>query len=139
MLNQLDNYVQGLQTLETFRTRHYRKHLEKYAAILCGQHAILVNTMGQALGDVVSLDKIRAFLSSPDIIHWKDPLLEDALRERLGHNYEVVAAMMRQASGILEELATRLDWSAKNSTVVHCPFHGFGSSKKYLVSSSSFC
>ncbi|RJE20797.1 hypothetical protein PHISCL_06866 [Aspergillus sclerotialis] len=118
MLNQLDNYVQGLQTLKTFRNRHYRKHLEKYAAVLGGQHAILVNTIGRALGDVVSRDQIRDLLSSPDAMPWKDPLLEDALRERLGYDYEVVAAMMGQASRMLEELASRLDWNTANPAVL---------------------
>lgn len=52
MLNQLDNYVQGLQTLKSFRTRRYREHLESCAAMLGGQHAILFNTIGLALGEV---------------------------------------------------------------------------------------
>lgn len=125
MINQLDNHVQGLQTLKTLRTRHYRKHLEKYAAILGGQHAILVNTIGRALGDVASRDSIRNLLSSPDAMPWKDPLLEDALRGRLGSNYEVVAAMMGQASSILEELASRLDWNQANTTVVGLISYGF--------------
>lgn len=115
MLNQLDNYVQGLQTLQSLRTRRYRQHLETYAAMLGSQHAILLNTMGRALGDVVSPDDIRSLLSAPG--RAPDPL-EDALRGTLGRDYEVFKAMMGQASNILEDLSTRLNWKASEPTVV---------------------
>lgn len=90
ILNQLDNYVQGLQTLQSLRTSRYRQHLETYAAMLGSQHAILLNTMGRALGDVVSPDDIRSLLSVPG--RAPDPL-EDALCGTLGRDYEVFTAM----------------------------------------------
>lgn len=65
MLNQLDNYVQGLQTLKSFRTRRYREHLESCAAMLGGQHAILINTIGLALGDVISAGELRDLMRGP--------------------------------------------------------------------------
>jgi hypothetical protein len=118
MLNQLDNYVRGLQTIKSFRTRRYREHLERYATMLGGQHAILVNTMGRALGDAVSPGDLRDLLSSPGDIPQKNPRLEDAMRGRLGCDYEVFAATMGQASKILEELASRLNWKSTNPTAV---------------------
>lgn len=71
MLNQLDDYIQGLQTLKLFWTRRYRKHLESCAAILGDQHAILSNTIGLALGDVSTVE-FRDLISSPDGRPWRE-------------------------------------------------------------------
>lgn len=83
MVNQLDNYVEGLQTLKTFQTKSYRAYLERCAAMLGGQHAILMNTLGRALGDL-PVAEISDLLSDPNSIRWTNPRLEDALRPNLG-------------------------------------------------------
>lgn len=102
LLNQLDNYVQGLHTLKSLRTRRYREHLESCAAILGGQQAILISTIGFALDGLVCADELRDLMSSSDGRSWKNSTLDDALRTRLGQNYDAFAAMMGEASNILD-------------------------------------
>ena len=117
MLNQLDNYAQGLQTLKLFRTRRYREHLESCAAMLGGQHAILFNTMGLVLGDSSTVE-FRDLISSSDGRPWRNPRLDDILRTRIGNTYDAFAAMMGQASKLLEELSSRLRLEASNPSAV---------------------
>lgn len=118
MLNQLDNYVQGLETLSSFRTKRYRDHLESCAAMLAGQHAILVNAVGLALNDILTADELSDLMSSPSGKHWKNNVLEDALHTRMGHDYDAFAAIMREASKILEGLSTRLNLEVTNPSPV---------------------
>lgn len=118
MLNQIDNYVQGLQTMKSFRTRRYREHLESCAAMLSGQQAILINTIGLALGDVVPAEELCDLMRGPEGRPSNDPKLDDALRSRLGHSYNAFAAMMSEAAKILEELSSKLEMEATDPAVV---------------------
>jgi hypothetical protein len=53
LLNQLDNYVQGLETLKGFRAKRYRRELDGYLSGLWTQQAIFVNTLERSLDGVV--------------------------------------------------------------------------------------
>lgn len=118
MLNQLDSYVQGLQTLKSFRTRRYRQHLESCAAMLGGQHAVLINTIGLALGDTVQEHVLRDLISHSDGTPSNNPILDDILRTRMGHSYDAFTAVMSEASKLLRELSNRLKLEAENPSVV---------------------
>lgn len=118
LLNQLHNYVQGLHTLKSLRTRRYREHLESCAAILGGQQVILISTIGFALDGLVCADELRDLMSSSDGRSWKNSTLDDALRTILGQNYDAFAAMMGEASNILEELSSKLNLDATDPSTV---------------------
>lgn len=118
MLNQLDNYVQGLQTLKSFRTRRYRQHLESCAAMLGGQHAVLINTIGLALDDTVEENMLRDLISHPDGTTPSNLILDNILRTRMGHSYDAFNAVMSEASKLLRELSNRLELEAENPSAV---------------------
>jgi hypothetical protein len=76
LLNQLDNYVQGLETLKGFRAKRYRRELDGYLSILRTQQAIFVNTLERSLDGVVEYQNdVDDLISSPSGNLWKEPTL----------------------------------------------------------------
>lgn len=74
IVNQLDSYVQGIETLKGFRTRRYRRQFEEWSTRLGTQHAILLNTLEQSLEGLVDYDDdISELLNNPRGPLWKDP------------------------------------------------------------------
>ncbi|KAB8229664.1 uncharacterized protein BDW43DRAFT_314699 [Aspergillus alliaceus] len=118
LVNQLDNYVQGLQTLRSFRTWRYKKDLERYSTMLGGQRAILINTLTSILGDAIIIQESSKLLDGPNDGGPIDPQLDKTLQLRLGHNYDAFAALMIQALDILKELARRLRVEATSSSAI---------------------
>ncbi|KAF7113801.1 hypothetical protein CNMCM5793_004856 [Aspergillus hiratsukae] len=57
LINQLDNYVQGLETLKSFTAKRYLRELESYLTNLGAQQAIFLNTLGHALKDTLIVDE----------------------------------------------------------------------------------
>ncbi|KAF7155950.1 hypothetical protein CNMCM6106_007862 [Aspergillus hiratsukae] len=57
LINQLDNYLQGLETLKSFTAKRYLRELESYLTNLGAQQAIFLNTLGHALKDTLIVDE----------------------------------------------------------------------------------
>lgn len=109
VINQLDNYVQGLETIKSFGAKRYRRELESYSSSLGTQQAIFVNTLERALDGVVEyedgLDELR---SNPLGNLWKRQSLQTSLHEKLGRNFHPFNRMMIEVSTLLEELSRKL-------------------------------
>ncbi|OQD62610.1 hypothetical protein PENPOL_c011G04151 [Penicillium polonicum] len=109
VINQLDNYVQGLETIKSFGAKRYRRELESYSSSLGTQQAIFVNTLERALDGVVEyedgLDELR---NNPLGNLWKRQSLQTSLHEKLGRDFYPFNQMMIEIATLLEELSRKL-------------------------------
>ncbi|CAI7633069.1 unnamed protein product [Penicillium viridicatum] len=109
VINQLDNYVQGLETIKSFGAKRYRRELESYSSSLGTQQAIFVNTLERALDGVVEyedgLDELR---NNPLGNLWKRQSLQTSLHEKLGRDFYPFNQMMTEIATLLEELSRKL-------------------------------
>jgi hypothetical protein len=109
VVNQLDAYVQGLETIKTFRTKRYRRELESYLTRLGTQQAIFLNTLEQLLDDVVdSDDEVRELIGNPTGSSWQDNIFQAKLRKRLGRDHDPYTKMTTMLSGLLQDLSNKL-------------------------------
>ncbi|CAI7613135.1 uncharacterized protein N7487_003825 [Penicillium crustosum] len=119
VISQLDNYVQGLETIKSFGAKRYRRELESYSSSLGTQQAIFVNTLERALDGVVEyedgLDELR---NNPLGDLWKRQSLQTSLHEKLGRDFYPFNRMMIEVATLLEELSRKLGLD-KNVSVNH--------------------
>lgn len=88
LLNQLDNYVQGLETLKGFRAKRYRRELDGYLSSLGTQQAIFVNTLERSLDGVVEYqNEVEDLINNPSGTFWKEPTLQSKLKTKMERNY----------------------------------------------------
>jgi hypothetical protein len=109
VINQLDKYVQGLETIKSFGAKRYRRELEGYSSSLGTQQAIFVNTLERALDGVVEyedgLDELR---NNPLGNLWKRQNLRTSLHEKLGRDFHPFNQTMTELATLLEELSRKL-------------------------------
>ncbi|KAJ5515111.1 hypothetical protein N7463_004663 [Penicillium fimorum] len=109
LINQLDNYVQGLEVIKSFGAKRYRRELEGYSSSLGTQQAIFVNTLERALDGVIEyeygLDELR---NNPLGNLWKRPNLQASLHEKLGRDFYPFNQRMIEIATLLEELSRKL-------------------------------
>lgn len=109
IVNQLDSYVSGIETLKSFRTRRYRRQFEEWSTRLGTQHAILLNTLEQSLEGLVDYDDdISELINNPKGRLWKDPAFQKKLAKKLDRNYGVFLRTMTELSTLLETLSRKL-------------------------------
>ncbi|KAJ5633085.1 hypothetical protein N7490_009424 [Penicillium lividum] len=111
LLNQLDNYVQGLETLGEFRNRKYRRRLESYLTKLGNEQTFFINTLGRSLEGVVEYeDNIESDKISQLKELWERPTLQSILQEKLGIQYRPFLRTMTELSDLLKKLSASLGW-----------------------------
>ncbi|CAG8893704.1 unnamed protein product [Penicillium egyptiacum] len=108
IINQLDNYVQGLETIKSFGAKRYRRELESYSSSLGTQQAIFVNTLERALDGVVEYEDGLDERNNPLGNMWKRQDLRASLREKLGRDFYPFNQMMVETATLLEELSQKL-------------------------------
>jgi hypothetical protein len=109
IVNQLDSYVQGIESLKGFRTRRYRRQFEEWATRLGTQRAILLNTLEQSLEGVVDYDDdISELINNPLGPLWRDPSFQKNLAKKLDRNYGAFVRTMTELSTLLETLSRKL-------------------------------
>lgn len=107
VVNQLDNYALGLEKMKLFRK--YKVQLLGYSTQLGAQRTILLNTLLKCLEGVVDDHDQRAdLISNPKGSGWKDPDLEDQLRDKLGQSYEPFKGSVNSLCDHLEYLSRKL-------------------------------
>jgi hypothetical protein len=124
LLNQLDNYVQGLETLKGFRAKRYRQQLDEYFSNIGTQHAIFLNTLERTLDGVVEYqDDIDDMINNPSGDSWKRPELQEKLQKRLKRSYGPFKKEMEGLSAMLQVLKRRLMFDQTSSAEVRLEFH----------------
>lgn len=119
IVNQADNYVQGLETLKTFRSRKYRRNMEGYYNNLSTQRTILENVLERCFQGVVEYEEdISELISNPLGPLWHDPTLQKMLSKKLGRNFDNFIRTVTELAGLLEEFSKKLGLSAEDSKKV---------------------
>lgn len=115
-VNQIDAYVRGIEKIKA--VRRYRRELQGYSMRLSTQHAILLNTLEQALEGVVDEeDEVGELIRNPQSDAWQDPVLQKRLRQKLDRNYEVFVGNMNGLSESLKQLSGKLGINATDIKV----------------------
>lgn len=121
LINQLDNYVQGLQTLKGFRAKNYRRDFDGYLSELAIQKAILVNTLYWSLdgvGEYESEEEIEGTMNDHLVNLWMNPDLQTNLQRKLGRDYVPFTMTIMRLSETLDELSQKLGWKVQPPTLV---------------------
>ncbi|KIW09891.1 hypothetical protein PV08_11992 [Exophiala spinifera] len=117
VVNQLDNYVRGIETLKGFRNKRHRRQLEEYSTRLGTQHAILLNSLEQALEGVVDYeDDISDLINCPLGSSWRNQEFQRKLSRKLDRNYDVFVRTTTEISRELQYLSTKLGWDSATTT-----------------------
>jgi hypothetical protein len=118
LLNQLDNYVQGLETIKGFRAKRYRRELEGYFTSLDAQQTIFFNHLLRSFDGVEYEDEIDELGHNGlgDLL--KKQALQSNLKDKLGRNFGPFTQVMREISSLLNELSRKLGWDKKKSVEV---------------------
>jgi hypothetical protein len=123
IVNQLDSYVQGLETLGDLRTKRYRSKLDHYATNLGSQQASFINTLERSLEGVVEFDDGIDSLEPHEIkALWEKATVQRLLKKKLGRNYLPFMQTMKELSTLLEEIHRKLGWDKMPVEV--CIFRG---------------
>ena len=127
IVNQLDGYVQGLQTIKTFSGKRYRRELESYLVRLGTQRAILLNTLENLLQDVVDAEEeVQVLIDDPRGVAWQNPDFQAKLRRRLGRDHDIYVRNMSLLAGLLSTLSEKLGlekekaWDGKVRAAIKC-------------------
>ncbi|KAJ6023891.1 hypothetical protein N7540_004688 [Penicillium herquei] len=111
VVNQLDNYVQGIESLGDFRTKRYRRKLDYYATNLGAQQAAFINTLERSLDGVIEFeDGVDALQEDELKALWDKPSVQSLLQKKLGRNYDPFLRTMEQLSILLKDLSRKLGW-----------------------------
>ncbi|PLB49971.1 hypothetical protein P170DRAFT_404644 [Aspergillus steynii IBT 23096] len=119
LVNQLDNYVRGLQTVKGFRARRYRQQLDEYFSNIGTQHALFLNTLERTLDGVFEYqDGMDDLINNPSGEAWKKPELIQKMEKKLERNYVPFKKTMEELSGLLGDLNRRLGFEDMSSAEV---------------------
>lgn len=108
LLNQLDNYVQGLETLKTFRAKRYLREMEGYLSNLGTQQAIFLNTLEHAVDGIVDNDCDSNWIVDTEGDFLSSPVIQAKLQEKFGRDYGPFTKTLKELSKLLEELDEKL-------------------------------
>lgn len=126
LINQLDNYVRGLQTIKSFRAKRYRQQLDEYFTNIGTQHALFLNTLERTLDGVIEYqDGIDDMINNPSRETWNRPGIQQKLERKLGRNYWPFTKKMEELASLLEDLKQRLRFENTSSAEVSEPVSGF--------------
>ena len=111
VVNQLDAYVQGIETLKLFGTRRYGFQMKSWNLTLGSEQAILNNNVELLLGADGSEEGVAEFLRNLQEQHIDNGPIFERLHELLGRNYDIYVANMTELSKLLQQLQQKFGLS----------------------------
>lgn len=112
VVNQLDAYVQGIETLKLLRRRRYGFQMKSWKLILGSEQAIFNNNIELLLGADGSEEGVAEFLRNlQEQRHIDDGPMFERLHELLGRNYDVYVENMTELSNLLQQLQQKFGLS----------------------------
>ncbi|KAI1614003.1 hypothetical protein EDD36DRAFT_212273 [Exophiala viscosa] len=109
IVNQLDAYIQGIETLKGFKTKRYRRRIQDYSTRLGTQRVILLNTLELSLEGIVEYEEdVAKLVENPRESLWGVSLFQKKLARKLGRSHDVFIRTMTELSAATEELSTNL-------------------------------
>lgn len=124
LVNQVDNYVQGLETLKSFRAKRYLDDLNNYLHNIQNQRVLFVNTLEQALAGIVDDLHIGELINDPGGNPWTSPFIQRQLKQKMGRSYEPFQGKMAELAHLLTLLTEKLGLDSQLPQVcLTIPFH----------------
>ena len=121
VVNQLDAYVQGIETLKLLRTRRYGFQMKSWKLSLGSEQAILSNNIELLLGADGSEEGVAQFLRNlQEQQHIDNGPIFERFHELLGRNYDVYVANMTELSQLLQQLKQKFGLSPGSAERVSC-------------------
>ena len=143
VVNQLDSYVQGIETIKSFRTRRYRREWKSWHVNLSSQRTIFQNNLEILLSDIDDTEDVTTFLENyqkeqawsrasrpctkyyggappetqamlPEKSVHSVSSMEEQLRRYLGGNYDVYMANMDELLELLQQLNQKFRLSSES-------------------------
>lgn len=117
LVNQLDGYVRGIEKIKVLR--RYRTEFALYSRALTTQKTILLNTLEEALSAALtnSNHEISELIRSPQGEAWKDPALQNRLRQKLDRNYDVFVDNVVGLFELLDRFSRKLEINVTDTKV----------------------
>lgn len=116
IVNQADNYVQGLETLKMFGSRRYRREIKSHYNSLSTQQSILENVLERCFQGVVEYEEdIAELINSPLGPLWRDPTLQNMLSKKLGRDFDNFIRTVTELAELLEVFSMKLGLSTRDS------------------------
>ncbi|KAL2811571.1 hypothetical protein BJX63DRAFT_433248 [Aspergillus granulosus] len=116
IINQVDNYARGLETLRLFRKQRYLREFNGYATQLNTQQTLLRNTIERLLEDVVEYEHdLPRLMTNSDETLWQSKALEKEVKSKLEHDYDIFIANMANLLELLQTLRARLGLQVHDS------------------------
>lgn len=125
VVNQLDQYVQGIETIKSFRTRRYRRELKSWHVNLGSQKTIFENNILILLSDIDTSDEsVAEFLKSCRRSgHWDSSQIEKELQKYLGASYDIYMANMHELQFLVQQVNEKFGLNPESVDKVSCgPF-----------------
>ncbi|KAF9895258.1 hypothetical protein FE257_000160 [Aspergillus nanangensis] len=115
IINQVDNYAQGLETLRLFRKQRYRREVNDYLIRLTTQQTLLTHTIKDLLGDAVQYENdLTRLMMDPEGPLWQSEALEKEVKDRLKDDYDIFIANMFNLLELLRSLRQKLGLSSSD-------------------------
>lgn len=126
LINQLNNYMQGLETLKSLIGKRYLRELESYLTNLGAQQAIFFNTLGHALEDTLIVNKatISMWIRNLKADSHVGQVIYETLQTRLGTSFDPFMRTTQELSNLLGELSNKLGLINGGTLSIGCPDSG---------------
>lgn len=123
IVDQIQAYTKGFHTLQSLRTKRYRRELTYRLNCIGNQQVQLQNTLENLLESVVQTDKeLSELIQNPRSPLWKQENIQKELQKKLGGNYDRFIANLEELFELLKEISRQLGLEVTDSEAV-CTMH----------------
>lgn len=116
----IEHYEDGLGPVKMLRLSVYRRQLAHYRTKLVLEYGLYTNALEELLVDIVPRQDLRNMITQGSGPLWKDPMLDNRLKERLGMIYDTYLIVMRQMQEVMVKIACLLDIARQDNVSERC-------------------
>ncbi|THZ18496.1 hypothetical protein D6C91_05489 [Aureobasidium pullulans] len=117
-ISAIEHYEDGLGPVKMLRLSVYRRQLAHYRTKLVLEYGLYTNALEELLVDIVPRQDLRNMITQGSGPLWRDPMLDNRLKERLGMIYDTYLLVMRQMQEVMVKIACLLDIAIQDNTAV---------------------
>ena len=106
VISALEHYAEGVDTVR--RWWRYKRELNLLAVLLGGEHACYIGSCERLLRDIVPTQEWELLKADPGGPQWRNSVLEDKLRERLGDAFAAYFNIVKDIASELKDMQRML-------------------------------
>lgn len=119
-ISAIEHYEDGLGPVKMLRLSVYRRQLAHYRTKLVLEYGLYTNALEELLVDIVPRQDLRNMITQGSGPLWRDPMLDNRLKERLGMIYDTYLLVMRQMQEVMVKIACLLDIATQDNVSERC-------------------